>query len=87
MIRIKTGFRQRLLSISIGFCVALLTPLYAGAELDKAQALKLGPYPQPSAADDSILIRNATLWTLEADGILTKTDLLIKAGPDRRNRA
>jgi len=70
----------RLLLMSCAFlCVMLATPV-AVAEMDRQLALQTGTYPQPAMNDGSVLIRNATLWTLEANEPLSNTDLLIRGG-------
>ncbi len=61
-------------------CAALGIVAPAFGEMDVSQALQLGPYPLPDATPGQVLIRNATVWTLEDDGILENTDLLIKDG-------
>ncbi len=60
--------------------VALSAVTPAFGDMDLSQALKIGSYPQPEATPDLVLIRNATIWTQEADGILENADLLIKDG-------
>jgi imidazolonepropionase-like amidohydrolase len=61
-------------------CVSLSAVAPAYGELDVAQALQLQPYPMPEASPGRVLIRNATIWTQESDGILDNTDLLIEDG-------
>jgi len=61
-------------------CVTLSVVAPAFGEMDVSQALQLGPYPLPEATAEHVLIRNATVWTLEDDGILENTDLLIEDG-------
>ncbi|MDJ0928317.1 MAG: amidohydrolase family protein, partial [Gammaproteobacteria bacterium] len=60
--------------------VALLTVSGAWATADRDTALQLEPFPPPLPPGEQLLIRNATLWTLEADGILQNADLLIEDG-------
>ncbi|MGR9092407.1 MAG: hypothetical protein ACU85U_17690, partial [Gammaproteobacteria bacterium] len=52
----------------------------AYADMDLSEALQLDPFPPPQAHSGRVLIRNATVWTLESDGILEGTDLLIDDG-------
>lgn len=61
-------------------CIMVFAPLPAAVAMDTDTALQLQPYPLPAATPDRVLIRNATVWTMEADGILTDTDLLITDG-------
>ncbi len=62
----------------IGIAAAATAP--AGAAMDVTTALQVEPYPLPEATPGRVLIRNATIWTLEADGIMTDADLLIVDG-------
>ncbi|MBT77449.1 MAG: hypothetical protein CL798_04570 [Chromatiales bacterium] len=64
----------------LGICLILFAMPPAYSDMDISQALQLTSYPMPKAAPEPVLIRNATVWTLENDGILENTDLLIKAG-------
>ncbi len=52
----------------------------ARGEMDLDMALALEPYPLPEPTNDRVLIRDATVWTQAADGILEHTDLLIENG-------
>lgn len=70
-----TGKRMRALL----FTIAALCG-QASAEDDVVRALELEPYPLPAAMPGRILIRDATVWTLEADGILENTDVFIEEG-------
>ena len=67
-----------------GLLAAALLPaltLSAGAAaMDLDEALALGPYPAPVVTPARVLIRNATLWTMEDDGILENADLLLERG-------
>ena len=38
------------------------------------------PYPLPTPTPDRVLIRDATVWTQAADGILEHTDVLLENG-------
>ncbi|MDP7153211.1 MAG: amidohydrolase family protein, partial [Gammaproteobacteria bacterium] len=64
----------------LGICLILFAMPPAYSDMDISQALQLTSYPMPKAAPEPVLIRNATVWTLENDGILENTDLLIEAG-------
>ena len=74
----KNKYRQ--IFVLIGFCAVLGTVVPAYGEMDKSQALQLEPYPMPEASPGRVLIRNATIWTLEDDGTLGNADLLIEDG-------
>lgn len=67
----------RVLGLAVA-AIGFAAPSYG--EMDEASALSLEPYPLPEAHSERVLIRNATVWTLEQDGILEDTDLLIDAG-------
>ncbi|MEE8585274.1 MAG: amidohydrolase family protein [Acidobacteriota bacterium] len=43
-------------------------------------AMDLGPYPMPQPTPSEVLIRNATVWTMESDGILQGADVLLRDG-------
>jgi len=70
-----TGLK-RLLGILVLGSVAAVAD--AGISLD--DALTATPYPPAVDTPDRVLIRNATLWTLEADGIIEHADLLLVDG-------
>ena len=50
------------------------------AEIDLAEALTIEPYPLPADDVTTTLIRNATIWTMEGDGVMENADLLIDDG-------
>jgi len=58
--------------------LGVMTPAYG--QMEVSQALQLEPFPLPAAAPGRVLIRNATVWTLEDAGMLENTDLLIDDG-------
>ena len=52
----------------------------ARAAMDLDAALALESYPLPDPTPDRVLIRDATVWTQAADGILEHTDVLLENG-------
>lgn len=72
-----TDFTFRALAC-LCLAVTALAPAHAGMNLD--QALRTEPYPLPETTPDRVLIRHATVWTEEEDGILEDTDLLLDQG-------
>ncbi|MCC7259368.1 MAG: amidohydrolase family protein [Gammaproteobacteria bacterium] len=52
----------------------------ARAEPSLEEALAVTPYPAPPATPAQVLVRNATVWTQTAEGILDGTDVLIDKG-------
>jgi imidazolonepropionase-like amidohydrolase len=52
----------------------------ARAAMDLEAAVALAPYPLAEPTPDRVLIRNATVWTQSADGILKNTDILLENG-------
>jgi hypothetical protein len=80
MINQQNKFRIVRINVLIGTCIALFAMNPAHSEMDVSQALKLQPYPMPEASSGRVLIRNATVWTLEDEGTLENADLLIEDG-------
>jgi len=80
MINKQNKFRMVRINVLIGTCIALLAMNPAHSEMDVSQALQLQPYPMPEASPGRVLIRNATVWTLEDEGTLKNADLLIEDG-------
>lgn len=74
---INLSLRIRTLACAL-LIFGAMTPTYG--EMSLSQALRLEPYPLPEVTSERVLIRNATLWTLEQDGTLEETDLLIDNG-------
>ncbi len=73
-------FRPRVIGCIVFAAVAafICSTSFAATSLDEALAMK--PYPQPAETPSQVLIRNATVWTQEADGIVEGIDLLLKDG-------
>lgn len=75
---------SRLSRAPAGLCwvagLAACFVLQARAEITTADALTVGPYPVPAPTPDRVLFRNATVWTMTADGTLANTDLLVENG-------
>jgi len=67
--------------LSLVFAVAsVLVWSTSNAASDLEGALTIGTFPQPTETPSQVLIRNATIWTMEADGIVEEADLLLKDG-------
>jgi len=60
--------------------LALMFAAPAFADDELSAALEIEPYPLPPATPGRVLIRNATVWTQEADGILENTDVFVVDG-------
>ncbi|MFQ5738258.1 MAG: amidohydrolase family protein [Acidobacteriota bacterium] len=58
----------------------LLSPLFALAGAEDDSDLFLSSDPKPVSTPNEVLIKGATVWTLEGRGILSNTDVLIRDG-------
>jgi len=73
----------RLQSMTGRLLAGLIYPLLLGANaaaMELEEALTLAPHPAPQSTPDQVLIRNATVWTMTADGILEEADVLLSRG-------
>ncbi len=67
--------------LSLVFVVAsALVWSTSNAASDLEKALTIETFPPPPGTPSQVLIRNATIWTMEADGIVAGVDLLLKNG-------
>ena len=67
-------------AVSAGLALLALAATAAFATTDLDLALAEHPYPLPDAGPDQVLIRNATVWTMTDQGILTGADVLVAKG-------
>jgi imidazolonepropionase-like amidohydrolase len=72
---IKRSGYKRFTTVIFAFACNLS---FADAALDKA--LNVQSYAPPLETPSQVLIRNATLWTMEKDGIIEGVDLLLQNG-------
>jgi imidazolonepropionase-like amidohydrolase len=71
--------RPRHVPVMFGLLLAF-SGVVAAQEMSLDVALATRPYPAPPATPAQVLIRNGTVWTMEATGILERTDVLLENG-------
>ncbi|MGE3665947.1 MAG: hypothetical protein AB7G51_04915, partial [Steroidobacteraceae bacterium] len=69
-----------LASFAAGLLAAGSLTVSAAAEPGLDAALATQPYPAPPATPAQVLIRNGTVWTMDAAGVLELADVLLENG-------